>query len=114
MEELVFTPAALLSVLSQIDELKDVDVGVVETLDGMLQLNVGSSTYEIVPNGDIDIPVAAEVVEEVGAVSSEAYTELADSGTVDITTPVEAGIIKELAKTLLVGGLVRLTSKILK
>ena len=37
---------------------------------------------------------------------------MSDSGEVELE-PINSGIIKQFAKTLLVGGLVRLTSKIL-
>ena len=45
MEQQLFTPAALLSLLSQIDELKDKQLELTETLDGTMQLCIGDSVY---------------------------------------------------------------------
>ena len=45
MGNLLFTPSAVLDLLVQIDELKDKEVGIVETLDGNLQLSIGDSDY---------------------------------------------------------------------
>ena len=57
-----------------------------------------------------------EVVEEVSGVADEAYAELGEDG-VEIDNPdeevVEGGIISEALKTLAIGGLVRLTGKIM-
>ena len=44
--DLLFTPASILEILNQIDELKEYDLGVAETLDGKLQVQVGTSFYE--------------------------------------------------------------------
>lgn len=114
MEELVFTPAAVLDLLSKIDELKDVDVGITETMDGQIQLQVGESTYEIDTEEATDIQVDKEVVEEISDTNQQAYDDLAESGEVEINDTVESGIIKEVAKTLLVGGIARLGVNLLR
>ena len=114
MESVVFTPASLIDLLSKVDELKDYDIGISETIDGQIQLNIGSSLYIIDTNNSTDISVDDQVVESVEDTNLEAYENLDES--VDVVVPgegdepVESGIIKELAKTLLVGGLVRLTA----
>lgn len=130
MDELLFTPAAVLSLLSQIDELKDVNVGVSEYTDG-LQIQVGKSVYTISSEDAEKIDVEESVLDKVDEISVDAYQELEDSGSIEIhdpdgdghiedvsdsldDEPVEGGVIKELAKTLFVGGLVRLTAKMLK
>lgn len=130
MDELLFTPAAVLSLLSQIDELKDVNVGVSEYTDG-LQIQVGESIYTISSEDAEKIDVDESVLDRVDEISVDAYQGLEDSGSIEIHDPdgdghieegvsgsddevVEGGIIKELAKTLFVGGLVRLTAKMLK
>ena len=130
MDELLFTPAAVLSLLSQIDELKDVNVGVSEYTDG-LQIQVGKSVYTISSEDAEKIDVDESVLDRVDEISVDAYQELEDSGSIEIhdpdgdghieegmsdsdDEPVEGGIIKQLAKTLFVGGLVRLTAKMLK
>ena len=41
MDSIVFTPASLIDLLSKIEELSDYPIGITETLDGQIQLNVG-------------------------------------------------------------------------
>lgn len=116
MDELLFTPAAVLDVLSNIEELKDIDVGVVEDGEGAVQILVGQSTYNIVPSNEVVIEVAEDELDAIDDASVETYNTLAESDRVEVgelQDVVEGGIIKELAKTLLVGGLVRLTNRII-
>ena len=129
MDELLFTPAAVLGLLSQIDELKGVNVGVSEYTDGV-QIQVGKSVYTISSEDAEKIDVDESVLDRVDEISVDAYQELENSGSIEIHDPdgdghieevtdsddeaVEGGVIKELAKTLFVGGLVRLTAKMLK
>lgn len=118
MESVVFTPASLIDLLSKIEELQDLDVGISETIDNKIQLNIGSSLYIIETENATDVPVDEQIVEQVEDTNFEAYDNLDDSVDVIIPgegdEPVESGIIKELAKTLLVGGLVRLSAGALK
>lgn len=116
MSEIVFTPSALLDLLSQVDELKDVDIGITETLDNQIQLQIGESIYVLSDDTVTDISVDASVVDTVEDVNFCTYEDLASSGDIDINSfePVESGILKEVAKTLLVGGMVRLSAKLLK
>lgn len=115
-QQILFTPAALLDLLSQIDELKDRDVGVVETADGRFQVKIGESTYTIDTSQATDVEVPADVVDTVEDVNEDAYMNMEESGEIDITDgePVESGLIKELAKSLLLGGMIRLSRKLLK
>lgn len=115
-ETLLFTPAALLDLLSSIDELKDVDVGITETFDGNLQLQVGDSFYEIDKQDATDINVEPQVVDTIDDVNTTAYEELDGDYEVydEYSSDVEGGPIKEVLKTLLIGGMVRLGSKMLK
>lgn len=114
MDSIVFTPASLIDLLSKIEELQDLDVGISETIDNKIQLNVGDSLYIIETNNATDVPVDENTVEQVEDANFDAYDNLDDS--VDVILPgegeepVESGIIKEIAKTLLVGGLVRLSA----
>ena len=112
MEQL-FTPAAVLHLLAQIDELKGYNIGLTETLDDMLELTIGDSTYEIQPQSGSQIEVDDSVLNTVADTNIDAYENLSELGEVELTEPINSGIIKELAKTLLVGGMVRLTSKII-
>lgn len=117
MGSIVFTPASLLDLLSKIDELSEYDLDVSETFDGDLQLTIGDSTYLIESDEAVDIPADDSVVDAVEEANLDAYENLDDSvefNMIDEGEPIESGILKETAKTLLVGGLVRLTGKLLK
>lgn len=112
MDELLFTPAAVLDLLTQITELSNYEIEITEALDGQLQLSIGDSVYTIA-NESTDIKVDNAVVDDVSDVNTQAYESLSEQGDIDLL-PIESGIIKEVAKTLFVGGLVRLTTKLLK
>ena len=114
MEELLFTPAAVLSLLTKIEELSEYHIGITETLDGMIQIQVGESIYILDDNSATDITVDDSVVNTIEQANVEEYINLADEGEIDLQEPVESGILSELAKTVLVGGLVRLGGKALK
>lgn len=113
--EILFTTAGLLDFLQQIDELSDKDISIDET-GSTITVTIGDSSYGIDTNNAADIEVPDEIVDEVSDVADEAYAELGESG-VEIDNPeeepVEAGLISEALKTLAVGGLVRLTGKLL-
>lgn len=116
MEELLFTPAALLSILTSVEELKEVNIGLVETLDGKIQLQVGESAYMLEPEGVVDVVVPDTALEAVGQANEDTYQELESSGEVSLTDlkeDVQSGVLKELGKTLMIGGMVRLTAKLL-
>ena len=113
--EILFTSASLLDFLQQIDELSDKDIIVNE--DGStIAVTIGASTYSINKSDAEDVEVEPSVVEEVSEINDSTFEELdgveytpevADEET------VEGGIISEALKTLAVGGMVRLTSKLL-
>ena len=77
--EIVLTPAALLDLLTQIDELKDKDIGVTQGLDGMLQLQIGNSMYEIREDNATEISVDESVTSEINQANIDAYNDLANS-----------------------------------
>ena len=110
LNTILFTPAALLDFLSSIDELKDVDVGITESPEGDIQVQIGDSIYNVDTSQATEVEVDEEVVDQVDEANEEAYDEL----DVDTQDDVEGGIIKEALKTLLVGGLVRMGAKVLK
>lgn len=112
--EMLFTPAAVLGLLAQIDELKDKNVGITEAIDGKIQIQVGNSIYYLNDDSVTDVQVDETVVDTVDDVNQSAYQELTDSGEIDIQEPVESGILKELGKSLMLGGLIRLSGKLLK
>ena len=112
MDQLVFTSASILDLLSSIDELKDKNINLTETESG-ISITIGESTYEIDTANAVEVEVDEEVVEEIDEVTSEAYSELSDNG-VDVQDEVEGGPIKELVKTLMLGGMVKMTANMLK
>ena len=111
MNELLFTSSALLDFLSQIDELSDKEISVTESINDGLQIQIGESTYEIQPNSATEVEVSEDVVEEVSDINEDAYEDLSDDGYAEV---VESGIITKALKTLLIGGLVKLVSKLSK
>lgn len=113
MEELVFTPSSILDFLSQIEELRDKDIQVIDTSGGV-QISIGESIYMIDDSNATDIEVDSSVVEDIEDVNESAYDELEMSGEIELSEPVESGILRQIAKTLAIGGLVRLTTKLLK
>lgn len=114
MDNVVFTPASVLSLLAKIDELKDVNIGMTETMDGKLQLSVGESVYELEPEVDTSVQVDDSVVDKIEDVNQQTYEDLAEDGEVELQEEVTGGVLKEIAKTLLLGGMVRLTGKMLR
>lgn len=114
MNELVFTSAAIIDLLSSIEELKDYQIGVTETLDGGLQVQVGDSIYVIESEAITEVETAQRVVEQIDEINTTAYEDMEEKYEMEVTDTVESGIIKELAKTLLIGGVVRMAAKTLK
>lgn len=113
-EQLMFTPAAILDLLSQIDELSDAPVGLSETIDNKIQITVGDSTYILECPSDVSIDVEPEIIDAIDEVNLETYQDLIDSDTVeyiDDEEPVTGGIIKEGIKSLLLGGMIRFANK---
>lgn len=123
LNEIVFTSAAVLDLLLKIDELKDYTVGLTETLNGELQLQIGDSIYLIDPNNSTTIRVEDEIVGEIEIQTEEAYNEISEDIACEFDEPqfldseisnddiIEGGIIKEIAKSLTLGGLIRFTAK---
>lgn len=114
MDEFVITPAGLLDILSKIDELKSVDVSITETEDNTLQLQVGDSIYQIDHDCIELIPTTVETVEDIADLNNDTYDTLSSTGEILVGEPIKSGIIGELAKTLFIGGVARLTAKYLK
>lgn len=116
IDNIVFTPASLLHILKDVEELKHLDVGITETIDNKIQLQIGDSIYTLDDSSCTEVQVDSSVVETIDDINMSAYEELGESDEVALGSPdtIESGIIKELAKTLLVGGMVRLTAKLLK
>lgn len=107
-DELVFTSSAILDLLSQIEELNNYDIDLTETTAG-LKITIGNSVYNISSASEVEVD--ADVLDDISEINEAGFDELSDLG-VDIDT-VESGLVKEIAKTLAIGGLVRLTKKLL-
>lgn len=108
-DKLVLTGAGLLEFLNQIDELKDKNLEIIEMADG-LHVTIGDSTYVLQCETNNTIEVTDDLVDTINDIDIESYDEFAE----DLDDePVEGGLIKELIKTLAIGGLVRLTKSAL-
>lgn len=114
MEQVLLTPSALLDFLLQVDELDDMTVSVSETADGNIQVLIGDSVYSIDCSNAEQVEVEPEAVDQVSDINEEAYEDIVDSNDNVEEVDVEAGLIKELVKTLAVGGLARLAGKAVK
>ena len=111
--QILFTPSSLVDFLTQVDELKDVNIGVNDDGENV-SISIGDSTYEINPKSVTDIDVSDEDVDQACKANDNNYDELEESGSIEIHDSVESGIIKQLLKTLAIGGIVRLAAKELK
>ena len=114
--ETLFTPAALLDFLCQVDELAEHSISV-EEKNGEIQVIIGNSRYTIDTASAPEIEAPADVVDEVSDINEDTYEEIANTEyeqfpDIPDDAPIEAGIISEVLKTLAVGGMVRLTSKL--
>lgn len=118
MTELIFTPAGVLDLLLQIEELSEYDIGITETLDGNLQLQIGESFYELADDDVEEIPVEESVVDTISDINEDTYSDLGMDASEEYENYsddeyVESSVIGELAKTLLIGGMARLSAKVL-
>lgn len=110
-EVAVLTPSGLLAFLSQIEELDtNGKLGITTTDDGTgIQVFIGDSIYNLeAPSINNVIEVEDSVVDDIKDINVEGYEELEDEFE-EVDEPIKGGIIKELIKTLAIGGLVRLT-----
>lgn len=114
MDELVFTPSAVMGLLASIEELKDKEISCEETSQGVT-FTIGDSTYNVDASAAEEVEVAEEVVDEVADINEEGYQELEESfEDAEAEEPVEGGLIKEILKTFALGGLVKLTKHALE
>jgi len=111
--EILFTTSSLLDFLQQIEELSDMDI-IVNEDETAITVTIGESTYSIDKTNAEEVEVEPEVVDEVADINESTYEELDDVEYTELDDEVvEGGIISEALKTLAVGGMVRLTSKLL-
>lgn len=110
---LLLTPASLVDFLSQIDELSEKSISL-NSDNGYIEVSIGEATYRIRPQGEVNVPVSIDDIDEVNDAADDTYDELVDNGYIENSDEIESGIIKELIKTLAIGGMVRLAAKKLK
>lgn len=110
-ESKVLTISGLITFLSEIEQLKGLDIGISES-DDNLCINIGDDTYCIQSPEDSVVEVDSDVVDSIEEIDQEGWDEIPD--VIEEDEPVEGGIIKELIKTLAIGGLVRLTKNALE
>ena len=114
MDELVFTPSAVLGLLTSLEELADKEISFIEK-ENSIDISIGNNTYNVKTGQATDVEVSDAGLESVAEANDEGYAELEELGDLEFDDePIEGGIIKELVKTLYVGGLVRLTSDAIK
>ena len=114
MEEnsMVLTQSGLLTFLTEIEQLKNLDFGIEETENGWI-ISIGDDKYELQSPESSEIEVDQDTVDLIEEIDDEGWNEISDEVIEDVE-PVEGGIIKEVLKTLAVGGLVRLTKNALQ
>lgn len=106
-ERMLFTADSLFVLLNKVEEFEGFDIACSDNENGSVTLKVNESTYNIEPSLlDMYIDVDKRDIEEIDHVGEMAIEEAGDV--------VTSGIIKEGVKTLLVGGVVRLLTKVLK
>ena len=110
---LLLTPASLVDFLSKIDELSEKSISL-NSDNGYIEVSIGEATYRIRPQDEVNVPVSVDDIDEVNEAADDTYDELVDNGYVENSDEIESGIIKELIKTLAIGGMVRLAAKKLK
>lgn len=103
-DTLILTPSALFSFLSQIPELSGKEIQVQDN-GSSIKVSIGDAQYVLQPDTVLS-EVDAEVVDAIDEINEDGYVTAEDQ-------PVEGGLIKELIKTLAIGGLVRLTKSAL-
>lgn len=105
-QELLLTSASLFDILSQIQELSGCKIDVSDT-GTSISIKIDDNTY-VVKSSSNDIVSAPEsVVQDVSEIVDTEY------GRSDSSENIESGVLKEIVKTLAVGGLVRLSAKLL-
>ena len=110
---LLLTPASLVDFLSQIDELSEKAISL-NSDNGYIEVSIGEATYRIRPQDEVNVPVSVDDIDEVNEAADDTYDELVDNGYIENSDEIESGLIKELIKTLAIGGMVRLAAKKLK
>lgn len=113
---MLFTSTSVLDLFSQIPEFQNFDIKITEEEDGSLLISVNDNNYELIPDEDsvLDLPTDEFTLDQLDENEDQAYDQMVEDGRADDTDSVEGSIIKEVMKTLALGGMLRLGSKWLK
>lgn len=108
----LFTSAAVMDLLSQLPELADKDLELVNHGDGTMLLTIDGAQYTLRSEEPAEIQVSDDDVDYAQAADDAAFEDI--EGLESSTEPIESGILKHMVKAMLLGGMVKLTSKLLK
>lgn len=111
MKTIVFTSSSILDLLTQIDELNKYEISVHET-ETDIYIEIGNSSYRISGSFATDINTKKDTISDIEEINTENYELLSEQD--DFLESIDSGVIKQIAKTLLIGGLVRLTNRLIK
>lgn len=114
MGETLFTPAAVLELLTNIEELKDVPISLSEPSGNSINIQVGNNTYQIMLNSALKCVMDKDTVDVIEDEADSAFATLAENDDIVVEDPVEGGLIKGIVKSLLLGGLIRAVPKLIK
>ena len=125
MEQNLITTSGLLEILLNIDELSEYPIDVQETTDGNISITIGNSSYVAVTSESaITMNATPEDADLISELNEEVYEEIVEEysdNNVDLDDynpnmpedTVESGLLKDIAKTFLLGGAIKLAKKLL-
>lgn len=125
MEQNLITTSGLLEILLNIDELSEYPIDVQETTDGNISITIGNSSYVAVTSESaITMNATPEDADLISELNEEVYEEIVEEysdNDVDFDDynpnmpedTIESGLLKDIAKTFLLGGAIKLAKKLL-
>ena len=125
MEQNLITTSGLLEILLNIDELSEYPIDVQETTDGNISITVGNSSYVAVTSeAAITMNATPEDADLISDLNEEVYEEIVEEysdNNIDLDdynpnmpeNTIESGLLKDIAKTFLLGGAIKLAKKLL-
>lgn len=113
MSDVLLTPSALLAFLNQVEELKGKEINFYES-DNEISVSIDANTYVLDASDSVELSVDEASYEEVETANEDGYAEIGEDIEEIESNDIKSGIIKELVKTLALGGLVRLTKHALE
>ena len=108
MSNILLTPSGLLGFLNEIEELKDKEITFHES-DDKISVVIDNNEYVLDASQSAEIEVPEDAIDEVENANEEGYEDIGEDIEDVAEDEIEGGIIKELVKTLALGGLVRMT-----